>query len=279
MSQLVRFALVYECVTIAAKSAGMLVFYSTSANRYSVKTLFRHYFVSASAILLAVVVFTGLAFTQSAPKSQEVSEIDGQPVLLKHLPNYESVHANAVFGTDRNHLEKAIGEKPVIMPLEFPVGTEYVTADYPQGRLLIIEYTNPQSSIEADAKVLHHMSTIEEPGLVYRRIGNYNAFVFGATDATAANQLLDQIKYQKTVQWLGEDPYILKKLERYMVTTSKDIMISTVLVIVFGLGASVLAGIAAGFIFFRVRDQRRAGRAAFSDAGGLTRLNLDGLSE
>jgi hypothetical protein len=64
-----------------------------------------------------------------------------------------------------------------------------------------------------------------------------------------------------------------------MVTTSRDIMISTVLVIVGGLAASVLAGIIVGFIFFRLRDQKRAHRTAFSDAGGLTRLNLDGLSE
>jgi predicted permease len=64
-----------------------------------------------------------------------------------------------------------------------------------------------------------------------------------------------------------------------MVSTSRDIMISTVLVIVFGLGGSVLAGIAAGFIFYRLRDQKRAHRTAYSDAGGLTRLNLDGLSE
>jgi hypothetical protein len=52
-----------------------------------------------------------------------------------------------------------------------------------------------------------------------------------------------------------------------------------VFVIIGGLAASVLAGIVAGFIFFRIRDQKRAHRTTFSDAGGLTRLNLDGLSE
>jgi uncharacterized membrane-anchored protein YhcB (DUF1043 family) len=56
-------------------------------------------------------------------------------------------------------------------------------------------------------------------------------------------------------------------------------MISTVLWIALGLGVALLAGIVAGLIFFRFRDQRRASRTAFSDAGGLTRLNLDGLSE
>jgi hypothetical protein len=258
----------------------MLVSLFHFANIHSVKTVFKQYFSSVSAMFLAIVVSTSLASSQSAPKSQEISDVDGQPVLLKHLPAYESVQPNAVFGTDKRELEKTIGEKPVLAHLEFPPGTEFVTAQYPQGRLLIIEYTNPQSSLEADGRIQQYFNSREnQSGEIYRRIGNYNAFVFDVADANAASGLLDQIKYEKTVQWLGEDPYILKKLERYMVTTSKDIMISTVFVILLGLATSILAGIAAGFIFFRVRDQKRAHRTAFSDAGGLTRLNLDGLSE
>jgi len=265
----------YDCGVIRWNASILFRF----ANRYSVKILFRQCLVSAPAILLALITSTSFAFTQSAPKSQEVSEVDGQPVLLKHLPDYEAVRTNAVFTVDKTVIGNTVGSHPVLDAVEFSLGTEAVTALYPQGRLVIVEYTNPQSSIETDGKVLQFIASNPQPNLVYRRIGNYNAFIFDTTDATAANLLLDQIKYQKTVQWLGEDPYILKKLERYMVTTSRDIMISTVLVIVFGLAVSILAGIAAGFIFFRVRDQRRAGRAAFSDAGGLTRLNLDGLSE
>jgi hypothetical protein len=145
--------------------------------------------------------------------------------------------------------------------------------------LLIVEYTNPQSSLEADTKIQQYLGAHPDSGTVYRRIGNYNALVFDASDVNAAAGLLDQVKYEKTIQWLGEDPYILKRLERYMVTTSRDIMLSTVFVIIGGLAASVLAGIVAGFIFFRIRDQKRAHRTTFSDAGGLTRLNLDGLSE
>lgn len=210
-------------------------------------------------------------------KSQEISEVDGQPVLLKHLPDYESVRASAQFTVDKNTLNGTVTD-PIIDLVEFWPGTEAVTAVYPEGRLVIVEYSNPQSSVEIDTRIQQHLASTRSP-IVYRRIGNYNAFVTDATDPVAANALLDKVKYQKTVQWLGEDPYILKKLERYMVTTSRDIMISTVLVILFGLGGSLVAGIAAGFIFFRLRDQKRAHRTAYSDAGGLTRLNLDGLSE
>jgi len=235
-----------------------------------------------SSVILLMILAAGAvvasAQTQTS-KSQEISDVDGQPVLLQHLPNYESVRASAVFTTDKAVLQSTVQKRSILEVLEFPFGTEAVTALYPEGRLLIVEYTNPQSSSEADTKIQQFIAEKPQAGLVYKRIGNYNAFVLDAPDAVAANGLLDQVKYEKTVQWLGEDPHILKKLERYMVTTSRDVMIATVLVIVLGLAASVLAGIAAGFIFFRIRDQKRAHRTAFSDAGGLTRLNLDGLSE
>jgi len=34
-----------------------------------------------------------------------------------------------------------------------------------------------------------------------------------------------------------------------------------------------------GIWYFRYREKKRAGMTAFSDAGGLIRLNLDDLSE
>ena len=223
----------------------------------------------------------GVAGQTGTPvKSQEVSEIDGVPVLIKHLPDWENVRNSAVFTQNVGDLKKALGDKPVLDLIEFTPGTEAVTASYPQGKLLIIEYTNPQASIEADRKFIASLTeTPQNPPTVYRRIGNYNAFVFEAPDNLAAGALLDQVKYEKTVQWLGEDPYLFQRLERYFVTQTRDIFISTVLWIVSGFGLAIVSGLIAGFIFFRIREQKRAGRTAYSDAGGLTRLNLDGLSE
>jgi len=230
-------------------------------------------------IFVSIFLTVTVAAAQEPRKAQEISEVDGQPVLLKHLPDLEKVGQTAKFTSDKATLNATAGNRPVLDILEFPFGTEAVTAIYPEGRLVIVEYTNPQSSVEMDSKIQQFLITNPQPTVVYRRIGNYNAFVFDAADPVAATSLLDQVKYQKTVQWLGEDPYLLKKVEKYLVTTSRDIMISTVFVILLGLATSVVAGIFAGFIFFRIRDQKRARRTAFSDAGGLTRLNLDGLSE
>lgn len=239
--------------------------------------------------LISLAVLLGGVFTATisvlgqhgiSVKSQEVSEIDGVPVLIKHLPNWENVRNSAVFTQNVGDLKKALGDRTVLDLIEFTPGTEAVTASYPQGKLLIIEYTNPQASVEADGKFIRELTeSPQNPPTVYRRIGNYSAFVFEPPDNLAAGLLLDQVKYEKTVQWLGEDPYLLQRLERYFVTQTRDIFISTVLWIVSGFGIAIVSGLIAGFIFFRVREQERATRTAYSDAGGLTRLNLDGLSE
>lgn len=243
-------------------------------NRIALKTL---------AILCALQFLATFAVaqanSQSTPRSQEISETDGIPVLIKHLPDWENVRSSTVFLTNTADLEKSLGSRPVLDQIDFAGGTEAVAAGYPSGQLLIVEFTNPQGSAEADTKILNHLAASPEAGTVYRRIGNYNAFVFDAVDQDAALGLLDQVKYQKTVQWLGEDPYLLQKLERYFVTTTRDIFISTVLWIVGGLGISIVCGIVAGIFFYRFREQKRANWTRFSDAGGLTRLNLDELSE
>lgn len=235
--------------------------------------------VAAALIMLLMCGVSHSYAQQPAAKSQEISDVDGRPVLIKHLPDYENVQATAVFATDKSIIKSTVGNEPVLDVVDFPVGTEAVTAQYPQGRLLIIEFTNPQASADADTKVGQFLMTKPETGTVYKRVGNYNVFVFGTADPSAGEALIDQVKYEKDIQWLGEDPFLLKRVERYLITTSKDIVISTITVIILGLGTSIVGGIAAGFIFFRIRDQKRAARTAFSDAGGLTRLNLDGLSE
>ncbi len=258
----------------------MLVSYSDFAKFYSMKVHRSKRLILAVSLVFfgAIASLTGIA-QQPPVKSQEISEIDGQPVLVKHLPDYDLVRNDAVFLTDKAAVVGQIAGEAVLEVLEFPVGTEAVIAGYPQGRLLIVEYMNPQLSVEVDSKVQQFLGANPNPQLAYRRIGNYNAFVFGTSDQVLAGELLDQVKYEKTVQWLGDDPYLLQRLEKYLVTNTRDIMVSTVLWIGLILGTATVTGIAVGFVFFRIRDQRRAHSAAFSDAGGLTRLNLDDLSE
>jgi hypothetical protein len=210
-------------------------------------------------------------------KSQEISEADGLPVIVKHLPEWESVRARSTFAKSVAELKAALGDRPILDLIDFRAGTEAVTAPYTIGRLLIVEYSSPQGSADADTKFQAAIAASGEASTVYRRIGNYNVIVFDAVDSAAANALIDQVKYEKQIQWLGNNPFRISAERNFVITTS-DIFISTVLVIVGGIVVSIVGGLIAGFIYFQFRERRRAGMSAYTDAGGMTRLNLDGFT-
>ncbi len=230
-------------------------------------------------LTLATLYAGGEIYAQSRPvKVQEISEADGVPVLIKHLPDWENVRNSAVLAHSVDDLRKALGERPVYDLIDFTGGTEAAVATYPQGKLLIVEFPSPALSAELDAKLQERLAG--QP-VQYRRIGNYNAFVFDAPDEAAASGLLDRVKYEKQIQWLGDNPFLAqraKQAERNFVMTTADIFFSTLLAIVSGLGVSILVGILVGFLFFYRRAARRAAMPTFSDAGGMTRLNLDGYT-
>ena len=243
----------------------------------------RSYFIkvliSFCAVFLLVNGMNAQNNASSPIKSREVSDDDGIPVLIKHLPDWENARNRATYILNQNDLRNALGSRELFDLIEFESGTEAVTASYPEGRLLLIEYMTPQSSIDADQKINQHLEQSgQSQSVVYRRIGNYNVFVFDSNDAIAANALVDQIKYEKNVQWLGEDPFLLKRAERALVQGLSELFIATTLTIVGGIGISILLGIVVGIVFFRLREQKRATIQEFSDAGGMTRLNLDGLT-
>ncbi len=230
---------------------------------------------------LSMSVGVGFSQTDSLTgiKSQETSDKEGIPVLAKHLPDWENARNRANYILNASDLSEALGQRPVFSVIDFTGGTEAVTAAYPQGKLLIVEFTTPQGSVDADNKI---KQKIAESGntasIFYRRIGNYNVFVFDGADETAANSLLDQVKYEKSIQWLGEDPFAFKRAERAFIESTSSLFVSTTKAIVGGLGLSVVVGIIVGLAFFIMSDRKRARMEAFSDAGGMTRLNLDGLS-
>jgi hypothetical protein len=214
----------------------------------------------------------------AAPQVKSLeSNDDGTPVLLTHLPDWQKVKASATFTNTIVGLENLLGKRAALDVVEFVPGTEAVTAPYEAGRVVIIEFPSPHASVEADTKINQVLAANGE-NTVYRRIGNYNAFVFDVTNPEAANALLDQVKYEKQIQWLGKDPFYYNRAERNFVVTTSDVFLSTVVVIVLGMGLSALAGLGFGVVFFYFRDQKRAQMSEFSDAGGMIRLNLDHLT-
>lgn len=234
-------------------------------------------------VLILICAFSAIVLSQAnkSPqiKSQEIDESDGTPVLLKHLPDWEKTRNRANYILNGEDLRKFLGERAVFDLIDFTGGTEAVTATYDAGKLLIVEYNSPETSVEVDTQIKQRLTENQPtPPIFYRRIGNYNAFVFDAKDETSANSLLDQVKYEKTVQWLGKDPYAQARAERNYLLAAGDLLFSTVLAIILGFGSTILTGLIIGVIFFYIRGQKRAQTQLYTDAGGMTRLNLDGLT-
>ena len=230
------------------------------------------------AVLAAFVALLPAA-ASAQYKSLEVDEKDGTPVIVKHMPDWATVKDSSRLTNSVAELKQILGERPVLDVVEMNAGAEAAVAEYPAGRLLLIEHHTPQFASSNDAAITAKLAETGDRTVVYKRIGNYNALVFDASDPAAAEALIGQIKYEKAVQWLGEDPYFISKVERYLVGTTGDVLVSTALFITMCLGGAVAVGLMGGYVYFAKREQRRIARHAFSDAGGLTRLNLDELSE
>lgn len=227
-----------------------------------------------SVVLL--VISTSYLFAQApVVKSQEIDEQRGIPVLVEHLPDWENHQKSAVFAKTPGELQNALGQRPVLDQIDFSAGTEAVTAPYDAGKLLIIEYTSPQASVDADEKFTEIVAN--DPTVAYRRIGNYNVLVFDVTDQTSANALVDQVKYEKQIQWLGNNPFRISAERAFTITTA-DIFMSTAIVIGIWIGLAISLGLIAGYVYNAYSQKRRAHLTTYTDAGGMTRLNLDGFT-
>ena len=238
-------------------------------------------FKSVLIALLLVVPVIAAGQSTSSPEPAGGSPDEDSPILIKHLPNWEAVKKQAKYVVTLDDLKRALPDQPVIDSVSFEGGTEAVIANYGQAQLVIVEFSTPQFSVDNDqlitAKIQELKAQSKPAPTAYRRVGNYSVFVFNGTDEASANQLIDQVQYQKTVQWLGEDPYLYRKLQRYLTETSAGVLVA----VLKSSGLSLIACLAIGGIFgFLLFRQRRAqSAAAFSDAGGSVRLNLDELTD
>jgi hypothetical protein len=215
------------------------------------------------------------AFADTLPKGD-----DEIPVLVQHLPNWQTVLSHASYAVTLNGLKVIVPNQPILETVDFEGRTEAVAANYGSAQLLIVEFTTPQFAIDNDQRITEKIGELRSQGqpspTAYRRVGNYSVFVFNASDQQTANKLIDQVKYQKVVQWLGEDPHLSEKLERYLTNTTSEVLVAVLessglsLLICLALGGLI------GALLFRHRRAQQA--TLYSDAGGSIRLNLDELS-
>jgi Family of unknown function (DUF6599) len=201
------------------------------------------------------------------------------PVLVKHLPDWETAQDRAVYVISQHGLQLAAGQQPVFDAINFNAGAEAVTATYDASRLVIVEYNTPQIAADADSRITARLQELRAEGQpvpsAYRRVGNYSVFVFNAPDERAAAQLIDRVKWEQSIQWLGENPLLWARAEKQHTKEAVSLILGIAKTIGFFVMICLGGGAVFGGIFFlHRRAQRRAVAESYSDAGGMLRLNI-----
>lgn len=213
-------------------------------------------------------------FAESLPRAE-----DEIPVLVKHLPKWETEPREVSYFVGFEQL-KSFAPSSVLNSLTFD-GAEAVFTTYGSSQLLLIEFPTPQLATQNDQQVLAKLDELRVQGqplpTLYRRVGNYGVFVFEGDEASA-KVLADEVKYEQVTKWLGENPYPLLEAQRRYTATTLGVLVSVVkasgLAVVVCLGAGGFFG---ALLFLRRRSQQR-NVDAYSDAGGMLRLNLDEMT-
>jgi hypothetical protein len=231
-------------------------------------------------------VENSLLLTFSRAYAATLPEAENEiPVLVKHLPEWETAAERAIYAISLQGLEAATGQQPIFEAINFNEGAEAVTATYDASRLVIIEYTTPQIAADTDARITARLQELRAQGQSvpssYRRVGNYSVFVFNSPDETAAAQLIDRVKWEQSIQWLGENPLLWARAEKQHTREAVGLILGIARTIGFFVMICLgVGGIFGGIFFLRRKAQQRALEAAesYSDAGGMLRLNIDELT-
>lgn len=216
-------------------------------------------------------------------------QLDGEneiPVLVKHLPQSEKVGLSASYAVGSNKLKALLPNQPILDAVSFEGGAEAVVARYDAGTLAIVEFNTPQIATTNDYNIVARLNELRgqipqsgnSPVPAYRRVGNYAVFVFDAPSPEAAKQLIDQVKYQQVVQWLGENPFAYEQATREFTETTLGVLVAVVKTSGLALvGCLAVGGFFGALLFARRRAQQRASEA-YADSGAMLRLNLDELT-
>jgi len=204
------------------------------------------------------------------------------PALVKHLPGETESQKSATFLTRFTTLDSLIPGQAVLTAVETEGNADAAFVATKSGKVLVVEYNTPQLAKENDDRVVAKIHELWKLGQLaptaYRRVGNYSVFVFDAPDEATAKRLIDQVKYEQVVQWLGDNPYIYKEAEKRYVETTLGVFVAVVKASGMAFLACLgLGGVIGALLFTRRRAQQKT-QQAYSDAGGMLRLNLDELS-
>jgi hypothetical protein len=92
--------------------------------------------------------------------------------------------------------------------------------------------------------------------------------------------LIDRVKYEQSIQWLGENPLLWARAEKQHTRQAVSLILGIAKTIGFFVMICLgVGGVFGGIFFLHRRAQRRAlPDEGYSDAGGMLRLNIDEMS-
>jgi hypothetical protein len=221
-----------------------------------------------------------LARMLSEPIDKGSGEI---PVLVKHLPGWENEQSQVFYAVSQETLKRVVSNQLVLDVLNFEGGAEAAVARYGPQVLVLVEFNTASLATDNDqrikAKLQELTAQVQPVPSAYRRVGNYAVFVFDAPSAEAANQLIDQVKYQQVVQWLGPNPFSYEKATREFTETTLGVLVSVVQTSGLALVGCLAVGGLFGALLFRSRRAQQRSREAYADSDAMIRLNLDELTQ
>jgi hypothetical protein len=204
------------------------------------------------------------------------------PVLVKHLPAWEAQQPHVLYAINKEALQGPFSNQAVLDALNFEGGAEAAVSDYGPQKLVVVEFSNASLATDNDQRIKAKLQELTSQGLplptAYRRVGNYAVFVFDAPSAEAANNLIDQVKYQQVVQWLGPNPFAYEQATREFTETTLGVLVSVVQTSGLALVGCLAVGGIFGTLLFRSRRAQQKSREAFADSDAMLRLNLDELT-
>lgn len=214
------------------------------------------------------------------------------PLLPTYLPDQTKLIGSEKYLIGPMAVSQVLSVSDLKDGIDFTGGTHAVVADYNNGSgkmsVILIEFQSPQFATDGLAKIQQHFNSLsaeEQKKRIIRRVGNYAVEAVNVTDLKAAEELLGQIKYMARVYWEGKgmasiplqfrppDPIAVQEA----IQTGHFIVATFYWIGVLVLGA-VIIGVLSGGAFFYWRRAQRGQMGVdeiFSDAGGMTRLNLD----
>ena len=225
------------------------------------------YFVTVTSLKPGADATTRTALAQEL--SDTLNKGDGEiPVLIKHLPTAGEAQKNAVFLNSFTTLTSLAPQQPVLTAVQGDGNADAAFANIGSSKVLLVEFNTPQLATDNDQRIIariHELWNLGQPApTAYRRVGNYSVFVFDAPDEQTANHLIDQVKYEQVVSWLGDNPNILRQAQERYVNTTLGVLIAVLkasgyaAVACFGIG-----GLLGALLFAHRRNQQKKSYCVF----------------